>query len=443
MTEEAQLNQELQDSERINIDRVSTNSSIENVEAQLQELNNKPWLIKFSDVLEQEFKKYLNLNYIQSDAHLLVVGHLIFFSFIWVDLVIFPTKATELVLVRTASSVLTLFIVYLAFFKRWGAWGRNAMLVTAATGITGACAIFISSLLLPNPYNVMYMVGIMPLFAGITASLRNNTRLVAFISGIVSVLFALTAIANVMFGVKHELAYVQQILTLVAPMLVVFFFGTCLISTYLTFSIERSFRTQWLLMVLRDLDADRLENLTQRFKNLSHIDDLTRIANRRQLVNRVSRYLSDEKNLGEKASFIMMDVDHFKAYNDHYGHLQGDICLQSLAYCLADSCQRLGDIAARFGGEEFVAFLPKTDAQQALVVAHRVHEALMRLNLPHVYGIGNKVSASFGVVTITVDNQQSFESIVHKADLALYAAKDQGRNRVVAYTPEMSNHEAT
>lgn len=442
MTKTAQPTARKPEGERLNIARVHTKASIEQVEAELRQMKEAPRQIKFSEQLESEYKVHLNNEYIKSESKLLIGGHLLYFSFLWVDLFIFPDKAMPLLVIRTISAVIGMWLLYMAMFSNHQAFNSRAILATVGSGVLGGGAILLSSTLLPNPYNLMYMIGTLPLCTFITAVMRNSTRNVMLLCGAYTLMFFAAAIYNMTFGKKHDIEFVQQLMWMAAPMISFFFGAICLIAVYLTFSIERNYRYQFLYMLLRDLEADRLEVLTQRFRNLSHIDDLTRISNRRQLVSRVSEYLQDTQNHGKSAALIMMDVDHFKAYNDYYGHLQGDVCLQTLAYCLADNCQRLGDIAARYGGEEFVAFLPQTSEEQAMIVAHRIRESIMRLKLPHVHGVNGQVSASFGVASFVVDKTTSFENIAQKADVALYQAKLHHRNEVIAFDANNPEHAA-
>jgi diguanylate cyclase (GGDEF)-like protein len=126
----------------------------------------------------------------------------------------------------------------------------------------------------------------------------------------------------------------------------------------------------------------------------------------------------------------MIDVDHFKRYNDTYGHLAGDACLRQVAQCLQAAVPRTQDIAARYGGEEFAIILRRTDAQGARIVAERVLENLRAEALPHAASDEQWVSASIGIGCSQSAAACSSESLLDLADRALYTAKRNGRNRV-------------
>ena len=159
-------------------------------------------------------------------------------------------------------------------------------------------------------------------------------------------------------------------------------------------------------------------------------DSLTGLPNRRSfdiaLYNEFSRY----KRNGTQLSLIMLDVDHFKKYNDHYGHQKGDECLQQIAQALKVTVERATDILARYGGEEFVVILPNTDSQGASVLAKKIGEAVFALNLPHIASdTSGFVTVSLGITSAEDHELTDGEQLVALADKALYQAKNNGRNR--------------
>jgi diguanylate cyclase (GGDEF)-like protein len=133
----------------------------------------------------------------------------------------------------------------------------------------------------------------------------------------------------------------------------------------------------------------------------------------------------------------MLDVDLFKHFNDHYGHLAGDACLQALAAALSQQAGagREGELAARFGGEEFVVLLPGSDLYAAAEVARRIQQTLVQLALPHEGSPHGIVTVSFGVVSLQHQRDQLPEELVRQADRALYRAKQGGRNRIELERP--------
>ena len=176
------------------------------------------------------------------------------------------------------------------------------------------------------------------------------------------------------------------------------------------------------------------ENISKELKIISTHDSLTGINNRR----RFDEALYDEwyraSRLSNPLSLIMCDIDKFKEYNDTHGHLEGDECLIRIAHLIEDSARRAGDMAARFGGEEFVIILPDAEQEHAKAIAEQIRMAIMDLGLPHgASPVANIITASFGVCTKAPDRDTSPKTLVECADKAMYLAKKQGRNKVVSY----------
>lgn len=166
-------------------------------------------------------------------------------------------------------------------------------------------------------------------------------------------------------------------------------------------------------------------------KENSYIDELTGIANRR----RFNEYLYVEWNRswrnGSPISMLMVDVDFFKKYNDFYGHLQGDKCLQKIAQALKSNLKRSTDLVARWGGEEFACILVDTNKSGAMLIGERLRKAVADLKIPHERSdIDIIVTVSVGVATMYPSAENSLDELLKKADLALYKAKNLGRNRV-------------
>ncbi len=166
-------------------------------------------------------------------------------------------------------------------------------------------------------------------------------------------------------------------------------------------------------------------------ENLSAIDGLTGIPNRR----RFDEYLEHEWHRcirsASPLSLIMMDIDYFKRFNDNYGHLAGDDCLKQVAFVLKKSLERKTDFVARYGGEEFACILPMTDIKGAILMANRLRENIISLAIPHTYStVADCLTISQGAATITPSQDSRFTTLINAADKALYEAKACGRNRV-------------
>jgi diguanylate cyclase (GGDEF)-like protein len=165
---------------------------------------------------------------------------------------------------------------------------------------------------------------------------------------------------------------------------------------------------------------------------LSLTDPLTNTANRRHLFQKLELELSRAQRFGNELSILMIDIDHFKLYNDRYGHLAGDEVLKGVGAVLGRTVRRI-DTVARYGGEEFAIVLPQIRRQEAFVVAEKLRRAVSLLAFPSEGQERGSVTVSIGLAHFPADAQDVRE-LVARADAALYAAKDGGRNRLVAYS---------
>ncbi len=176
--------------------------------------------------------------------------------------------------------------------------------------------------------------------------------------------------------------------------------------------------------------AEQLHDANQELQRLSMTDGLTGLANRRMFDETLQREWRRCIRLNKPMSLVMMDVDHFKQYNDLYGHQQGDDCLKAIAKKLAKSAPRPADLVARYGGEEFIMVLGETDEVGARWVAERVRQRVSLLQLPHAGSKHQFVSVSCGIASIHPTRELSADVLLQTADKALYQAKHQGRNTV-------------
>lgn len=181
--------------------------------------------------------------------------------------------------------------------------------------------------------------------------------------------------------------------------------------------------------------ARRLRASHRRLATLAQLDDLTGLLNRRGLELQLRRELQRASLKQQPLSLLMIDIDHFKAYNDSRGHLQGDTCLRQVSAVLRRALRRSGDIAGRFGGEEFVVALPDVGVGGAILVAERLRERVESLWLPHPATAAGRVTISVGVASVRIEPnclpiEHCHASLMQAADAALYRAKAAGRNRV-------------
>ena len=164
---------------------------------------------------------------------------------------------------------------------------------------------------------------------------------------------------------------------------------------------------------------------------LASIDGLTGIPNRRLFDERLDVEWRAACRAERSLAVIMIDVDHFKKYNDHYGHLEGDTCLKRVASSLLENGWRARDMAARYGGEEFVCLMPETDLVGAMAKAESLRARVEALGIDHAQSANAEcVTISVGVATMTPTDDSSATDLLGAADEQLYEAKQSGRNRV-------------
>jgi diguanylate cyclase (GGDEF)-like protein len=167
-------------------------------------------------------------------------------------------------------------------------------------------------------------------------------------------------------------------------------------------------------------------------KLIAFIDGLTGVANRRHFDNTLDLEWRRAMRSAKLLSLIMIDIDFFKNYNDLYGHLAGDSCLQKIAHTLKDSLRRAGNFVARYGGEEFMVILPDTHAEEAYLFAESLREKIENLNIEHKDSkVSKNVTVSLGVSTAVPKKDSEYDELISLVDKALYQAKQGGRNRVV------------
>ncbi|MBI5257628.1 MAG: diguanylate cyclase [Burkholderiales bacterium] len=203
----------------------------------------------------------------------------------------------------------------------------------------------------------------------------------------------------------------------------------------------------------------RMKLLAERLMREAQTDALTSLANRRRFTAALREELLRARRQERPLSVLMVDVDHFKAYNDHYGHLSGDGALRQVGQVLRGSLRRPGDLAGRLGGEEFAVLLPETDEGGAWRVAQRMLSAMADAAIPHAASATAAcLSVSIGMATYrppprpaepapdtdaAADRDDSAKDLLARADAALYAAKHRGRNRACGETdvqPGQAHH---
>jgi diguanylate cyclase (GGDEF)-like protein/PAS domain S-box-containing protein len=183
----------------------------------------------------------------------------------------------------------------------------------------------------------------------------------------------------------------------------------------------------------------QLEAANDQLSRLATTDELTGLNNRREFNRLVERESRQSYRDGSDLSMLFIDVDRFKAFNDVYGHPEGDRCLKEVAAAISKCLRRPGDLSARYGGEEFAVILPNTSADGAAARGEVIRQAVAALNLQHSAGEKGYVTISVGVATTTRRSQLPGAELLKRADEALYTAKAEGRDCVAQYQPQAAS----
>lgn len=180
--------------------------------------------------------------------------------------------------------------------------------------------------------------------------------------------------------------------------------------------------------------SDELRLANESLQHMSDTDALTGLMNRRAFDARLRGNIESARRHGSPLTLLLCDVDHFKAYNDHLGHVEGDACLRRIATVLKGCCLRATDGAARYGGEEFALILPDLPRAGAMTFARGLLRTIESLALPHpASSAAAHVTLSGGITTCVPDDSTTAEGLVMRADNALYAAKARGRRRLFSF----------
>jgi diguanylate cyclase (GGDEF)-like protein len=272
----------------------------------------------------------------------------------------------------------------------------------------------------PNAAHYQTGVTLIVLFGNIVVSLRFRSALATSM--------AMTVIYGLALGSIHTIPPEVRFNNWL------FCFAAVAISLIANFRMDQDQRRAWFARLREHERNQELSHAVELLAKLSAEDGLTQIANRREFDRRLDIEWGRARRDGTPLSLIMVDVDCFKNYNDHYGHQAGDACLQQIAKSLRGIPQRPADLVARFGGEEFVVLLPATAQEDAALLAERMRAAIVDLQIPHSTSrVASGVTASFGVAAMHPAGNQQAAALIAAADAALYVAKEKGRNCVALH----------
>lgn len=201
---------------------------------------------------------------------------------------------------------------------------------------------------------------------------------------------------------------------------------------YLTDAYEKLLNQTIHITNISDMLGKNLNQFKHELLGKVNVDELTNVSNRRHLLAMLEHYFSECARMSSWISAIMIDIDYFKNYNDRYGHLSGDMCLQKVADAVSKAVRHSSDFVARYGGEEFYVVLPYTPISGAKKVAERIMQNIGDLKIPHEDScVSEYLTVSIGLTSVIATPDIKILNLLKTCDVALYAAKAAGRNSVV------------
>lgn len=386
------------------------------------------WQLRLPNGLEQRYLRDAIEARVLHTQHAGWFALLVFNSFLLVDWLMVRDVFWISVLIRvglfTPAGALTLLAGRrLATLSRDKGWVNTADWMSVISGWMATLSLAVILLLSHSPWAPYYHAGflVIIIYGNLVQQLRFSFAL----------LFSGVVLAVHLAGMLVAHDFPSGVRTGTMLMLCVATAFT-LVANYL---MEKATRRRYLLACRDAQLVEELSALNARLQTLSRSDVLTGVANRRHLQGQLDLAFERARTDGSPLSLLMLDVDHFKAYNDTYGHPAGDECLRQVAMALQANLRHPSDLVARFGGEEFVIVMPQADESAAVGAAERIREAIESLGMRHEGStISPVVTTSVGTATLTQGSEiTSADKLVSCADRALYEAKHAGRNRVHRY----------
>jgi diguanylate cyclase (GGDEF)-like protein len=392
-----------------------------------------PWhMLRFAPILERRYHEDTARSRVRHLTVTLTIGALLVMMFIVSDHMLIPDLFRQAVILRGFVTPI-LAALGVSWIRRTSSAGlRETIIVAMSVWVEFGVAYM--TVETHSPYQSDYLAGafLIMVYTNIVAQARFGYAVAATICSLAAVFGALGLISGVPAPVRLSLAGINittSVLTLVA-----------------NFQLERQARRFYLMTMREQLRNDDLASSNSELRSLSEEDPLTGIYNRRALDQRIDDLFKRSKLNQTPIGVIMVDVDHFKAYNDMFGHQAGDECLQAIAAILIDETRGRSDLLARYGGEEFILVVPRAALDETIAIAERIRIAIEdraipapRLRETHKSRV---VTASFGVATCDHVQKGPLQGghavtcpctpadLIQRADRSLYAAKEAGRNRV-------------
>ena len=371
--------------------------------------------------LEREFQRYYQRRFGWMMRLAIAVAILFYGLFGILDGVLYPQLADRLWFIRYVVVIPVLLIIAVYLYRdgprRW------SQLLVSLGSLLGGLGIIAMTIIIPPEHTDIYYAGLM---------------LVAMFSYTVFRLqFVWSSIIGWLTWLIYNLATVWYADPAPGELITAnFFYVTAnLMGMVACYEMEYDARHNFTLQRELRAEQQRLDELVLQLDAMAHQDELTGLANRRHFFEHFQQEWNRHLRFGVPLSLLIIDVDFFKNYNDTYGHQAGDDCLRKIAETLADTARRAGDFVARIGGEEFVALLARTEAEDACLLGEKLRWQIEQAGVPHSgSNVADVVTISVGAATVVPDQEHRLEDLLRCADEALYAAKANGRNQVICRT---------
>lgn len=402
------------------------NQELKKVEALL---HNRPQKLNFDEPHEQKFHKHYAKKFSQTMRLAMFIGISMFLATYLFDFMYVPDETMSWLIRFGIVSPILAIVIGLAYSNYYHKIQQELVLLSAIILSLGVLGITYH---MPDSMQIMYINGVMliMIYALCFSRLLFWNAVKFTVVNFISINFLL-------------LLEPDSSLTLLIAHNYIFITGCTLLLTN-NFFMEYAERQEYLQDLIINIENQQLENINGHLHQLANQDGLTGLANFRHFDNMLNAEWSRGLRYKYPVALLMLDFDHFKALNDTYGHQKGDDCLQKIACVLRSFARRPGDLAARYGGDEFVVLLVDADEKNARRIAEEIRVAILELKLPNINSpVIPYVSLSIGVATLTPDTALEPNLLFKKADDALYLSKQQGRNCVATYNELGKNSRAS
>ena len=382
--------------------------------------------LQFPTEIEKDYRWRSDAAFIKSSRGILSFGVLLYLAFGFADYALGQAQADTLWFIRVIISGIALAGIMLIFNRQIIRW----VIVLTSLGMTviGLSVIFFMSML-DEPYSYAYHLGMVPWQVFILIALRSYVRAIFMCSMTVFITYIIFSYSKEFKPFNPD---VDNLIEDMRPLYILFWGLLVAMGVYLGYFMEQSARIDYVKNRLLALDAERLTLLSEELRLLSTTDGLTGLANRRHFENCFESEWRRALRAEDSVCLIMIDIDYFKNYNDHYGHQAGDTCLKEVSALFKTYAQRSGELVARYGGEEFIVLLPRMTLAGAQRIAESMCRKIEHLNIEHEGSMEKKVTISIGVAATIPRLDTDIDSLLKESDRALYQAKANGRNCVVA-----------